>query len=130
MTRSKGSTSAAAQSTKIPDPVGEEDEDEGDKEEEMEHLVSAISFMNLPTLVKWDAEYLKNIVQSQRMKYCKNSNKEFIVYVVHKDRWKSLTVVQHQEVLTVLVVHRHPYLHDNKVLKFDEEGLEAFTHLD
>ncbi|KAJ6497598.1 hypothetical protein C8R45DRAFT_983537 [Mycena sanguinolenta] len=240
-TPSKGSTSSAAQSTKIPEPLSEEDG--GD--EEMERLASAISYMNLPTLAvrdgwklplarevetleeicveendrvmdptllydlaseehsveieywpfepapddasmplvarrhkytyrpfhdtKRDAEYLRNVVQSQRMKHCKDSNKEVplhvhpdaqkfrvsgdttsemgepllpdivpsatqsIVYVVHEDTWKSLTAVQHQEVLrtrAVLVVHRHPYLHDDKVLKFDEEGLEAFTHLD
>ena len=61
------------------------------------------------------------------------SGEQSVVYVVHEDIWKSLTAVQHQEVLrtrAVLIVHRNPYLHDGKVIKFDEEGLEAFTHLD
>ncbi|KAJ7256554.1 hypothetical protein B0H12DRAFT_1070738 [Mycena haematopus] len=56
-----------------------------------------------------------------------------IVYVVHEDTWKSMTALQHQEVLrtrAVLVVHRSPYLHDGKALQFDEEGLAALTHLD
>ncbi|KAJ7205123.1 hypothetical protein B0H12DRAFT_1080374 [Mycena haematopus] len=58
---------------------------------------------------------------------------ESIVYVVHEDNWKSLTALQHQEVLrsrAVLVVHRNPYQHDGKTLQFDEQSLEAFTHLD
>ncbi|KAF7373699.1 hypothetical protein MSAN_00580900 [Mycena sanguinolenta] len=61
------------------------------------------------------------------------SGTESIVYVVHEDTWKSLTPQQHQEVLrvrAVLVIHRNPYLHDGRIIKFDEDGLEAFTHLD
>ncbi|KAF7335850.1 hypothetical protein MSAN_02331500 [Mycena sanguinolenta] len=61
------------------------------------------------------------------------SDEQSIVFVVHEDVWKSMTARQHQEVLrtrAVLVVHRHPYLHDGRLLKFDEDGLSAFTHID
>ncbi|KAF7343646.1 hypothetical protein MSAN_01985500 [Mycena sanguinolenta] len=60
------------------------------------------------------------------------SGTESIVYVVHEDTWKSLTPQQHKEVLrvrAVLVIHRNPYLHDGRIIKFDEDGLEAFAHL-
>ncbi|KAF7343692.1 hypothetical protein MSAN_01949100 [Mycena sanguinolenta] len=61
------------------------------------------------------------------------SDEQSIVFVVHEDVWKSMTARQHQEVLrtrAVLVVHRHSYLHDGRLLKFDEDGLSAFTHID
>ncbi|KAF7333224.1 hypothetical protein MSAN_02429700 [Mycena sanguinolenta] len=60
-------------------------------------------------------------------------DEQSIVFVVHEDVWKSMTARQHQEVLrtrAVLVVHRHSYLHDGRLLKFDEDGLSAFTHID
>ncbi|KAF7361554.1 hypothetical protein MSAN_01189000 [Mycena sanguinolenta] len=56
-----------------------------------------------------------------------------LVYVVHEDTWMGFTPAQHQAILrtrAVLIIHKSPYLHDGEPLAFDEEGLEAFTHLD
>ncbi|KAJ7789364.1 hypothetical protein B0H14DRAFT_3503054 [Mycena olivaceomarginata] len=61
------------------------------------------------------------------------SDLQSIVYVAHEDRWNSLIAKQRQEVLrnrAALIIHRNPYLHDGRKIYFDEEGFEAFTHLD
>jgi hypothetical protein len=61
------------------------------------------------------------------------SDTESLIYVVHEDVWRGLTALQRREVLrtrAVLVVHRYPYRHDGQKIEFDEEGFEAFTHLD
>ncbi|KAJ7871134.1 hypothetical protein B0H14DRAFT_3439590 [Mycena olivaceomarginata] len=56
-----------------------------------------------------------------------------IVYVVHEDNWARLTAEQRQGVLmikAVLIIHRFPYRHDGRFIRFDEEGFEELTHLD
>ncbi|KAJ7869764.1 hypothetical protein B0H14DRAFT_3440506 [Mycena olivaceomarginata] len=56
-----------------------------------------------------------------------------IVYVVHEDNWARLTAEQRQGVLrikAVLIIHRFPYRHDSRFIRFDEEGFEELTHLD
>ncbi|KAJ7843613.1 hypothetical protein B0H14DRAFT_2585599 [Mycena olivaceomarginata] len=56
-----------------------------------------------------------------------------IVYVVHEDNWARLTAEQRQGVLrikAVLIIHRFPYCHDGRFIRFDEERFEELTHLD
>ncbi|KAJ7301207.1 hypothetical protein DFH08DRAFT_978987 [Mycena albidolilacea] len=56
-----------------------------------------------------------------------------IAHVVHEDNWTRLTAEQRQGVLrikAVLIVHRSPYRHDGRFIRFDEEGFEELTHLD
>ncbi|KAJ7791730.1 hypothetical protein B0H14DRAFT_3500185 [Mycena olivaceomarginata] len=98
---------------------------------------------------KEEVPYLDKIVASQPLKRSEVHNEDVplhpllpdlipsdtvsIAYVVHEDNWARMTAEQRQEVLrikAVLIIHRSPYRHDGRFIRFDEEGFEELTHLD